>query len=144
MTNALFQAICRVGIFLICAQAIVHFRPREAYEKYMKLLVGIMILLQLFLPIGNFLLGSGMGKVADRLEAFRQGLEQEMNLAAEEAGRADETLERMTLEEVRRRMEEQAAMEAEQQGAQENGSEDGAAGEEISVEVGPIDAIRVD
>ncbi len=143
MNNVLFQAICKVGIFLICAQAIVHFRPREAYEKYLKLLVGIMILLQLFLPIGSFLLGSGMGRVADRLEAFRQGLEEEMGLAAEEADRAEETLERMTLEEVRRRMEEQAALEAEQ-GTQGSGGEEGASEGEISVEVGPIDSILVD
>lgn len=139
----MFQAICKVGIFLICAQAIVHFRPREAYEKYLKLLVGIMILLQLFLPIGSFLLGSGMGRVADRLEAFRQGLEEEMGLAAEEADRAEETLERMTLEEVRKRMEEQAALEAEQ-GTQGSGGEEGASEGEISVEVGPIDSIRLD
>lgn len=143
VNNVLFQAICKVGIFLICAQAIVHFRPREAYEKYLKLLVGIMILLQLFLPIGSFLLGSGMGRVADRLEAFRQGLEEEMGLAAEEADRAEETLERMTLEEVRRRMEEQAALEAEQ-GTQGSGGEEGASEGEISVEVGPIDSILVD
>lgn len=143
MNNVLFRAICKVGIFLICAQAIVHFRPREAYEKYLKLLVGIMILLQLFLPIGSFLLGSGMGRVADRLEAFRQGLEEEMGLAAEEADRAEETLERMTLEEVRRRMEEQAALEAEQ-GTQGSGGEEGASEGEISVEVGPIDSILVD
>lgn len=143
MNNVLFQAICKVGIFLICAQAIVHFRPREAYEKYLKLLVGIMILLQLFLPIGSFLLGSGMGRVADRLEAFRQGLEEEMGLAAEEADRAEETLERMTLEEVRRRMEEQAALEAEP-GTQGSGGEEGASEGEISVEVGPIDSILVD
>lgn len=143
MNNVLFQAICKVGIFLICAQAIVHFRPREAYEKYLKLLVGIMILLQLFLPIGSFLLGSGMGRVADRLEAFRQGLEEEMGLAAEEADRAEETLERMTLEEVRRRMEEQAALEAEQ-GTQGSGGEEGESEGEISVEVGPIDSILVD
>lgn len=143
VNNVLFQAICKVGIFLICAQAIVHFRPREAYEKYLKLLVGIMILLQLFLPIGSFLLGSGMGRVADRLEAFRQGLEEEMGLAAEEADRAEETLERMTLEEVRKRMEEQAALEAEQ-GTQGSGGEEGASEGEISVEVGPIDSIRLD
>lgn len=143
VNNVLFQAICKVGIFLICAQAIVHFRPREAYEKYLKLLVGIMILLQLFLPIGSFLLGSGMGRVADRLEAFRQGLEEEMGLAAEEADRAEETLERMTLEEVRRRMEEQAALEAEQ-GTQGSGGEEGESEGEISVEVGPIDSILVD
>lgn len=149
MRNALFQAICKVGIFMICAQAIVHFRPREAYEKYLKLLVSIMILLQLFLPIGNFFLGSGMEQVAQRLERFREGLEQEMGLEAEEAARADEILERMTLEEVRRRMEEQKR-EAQQEMAEEGGeSPAGNVSEtsqniEISVEVGPIETVIIE
>ncbi len=46
MQNSLFQAICRVGIFMICAQAIVHFRPQEAYEKYLKLLISVMVLVR--------------------------------------------------------------------------------------------------
>ena len=59
MQNLLFQAICRVGIFMICAQAIVHFRPKEAYEKYLKLLVSAMVLVQLFLPLGGGGPGAG-------------------------------------------------------------------------------------
>lgn len=30
MQNLFFQTICRVGIFMICAQAMIHFRPQEA------------------------------------------------------------------------------------------------------------------
>lgn len=134
MRSALFQAICRVGIFMMCAQAIIHFRPQEAYEKYLKLLVSVMILIQLFLPIGGFLLGGSMGETAKRLEQFRTELEQELNLAAQEAADADAVLERMTLEEVRRRMEEQERTEGEEEGTESaDGGESG-----ISVTVGPI------
>ena len=105
MRNALFQAICKVGIFMICAQAIVHFRPREVYEKYLRLLVSVMILIQLFLPFGGFLLGGGMGEVTKRLAIFSEGLEQELSLSSREAEEADRLLEQMTLEEVRRRLE---------------------------------------
>lgn len=107
MQNILFQTICRVGIFMICAQAIIHFRPRETYEKYLKLLVSVMILIQLFLPVGSLLMGGGMEQTLEGLELFRIRLEQELEAAAQEAAAADELLERMTLEEVRRRMEEQ-------------------------------------
>lgn len=107
MQNILFQTICRVGIFMICAQAIIHFRPRETYEKYLKLLVSVMILIQLFLPVGSLLMGGGMEQTFEGLELFRIRLEQELEAAAQEAAAADELLERMTLEEVRRRMEEQ-------------------------------------
>lgn len=135
MRNALFQAICKVGIFMICAQAIVHFRPQEAYEKYLKLLVSVMILIQLFLPVGSFLLGGGMGETARRLEQFREELEQELELSAQEAADADEALERMTLEEVRKRMEEQERAAAE---SSENMDDTEASIPEISVMVEPV------
>ncbi|MCM1187967.1 MAG: hypothetical protein NC541_01570 [bacterium] len=106
MRGALFQAICRVGIFIICARAIVHFRPRETYEKFLKLLVSVMVLIQLFLPIGSFLLGDGMEEAVKRLERLQEELERELELTAGEAEEADRMLESMTLEEIRRRMEE--------------------------------------
>lgn len=107
MWSSFFQAVCRVGIFMICAQAMVHFRPQEAYEKYLKLLVSVMVLIQLFLPIGGFLLRGGGQEAARLLEQFQRELEQEMRNAAESAEAADALLEQMTLEEVMRRLEEQ-------------------------------------
>ena len=65
--EALFQAICKIGIFVICARTIVHFRARETYEKYLRLLVGIMVLIQLFWPVGTLLLGSGGQKGAIKI-----------------------------------------------------------------------------
>ena len=107
MGNTLFQAICRMGIFMICAQAVVHFRPKESYEKYLKLLVSVIVLIQVFLPIGSFLLGEGRQNAAKALEQFGQELEQGLEDAAGDAAAADELLEQMTLEEVMRRLEEQ-------------------------------------
>lgn len=34
----------QIGIFLICAQTIIHFRPKAVYEKYFRWLLGMMIL----------------------------------------------------------------------------------------------------
>lgn len=118
MGNTLFQAICRMGIFMICAQAVVHFRPKEAYEKYLKLLVSVMVLIQVFLPIGNFLLGEGGQDAADALKQFGLEMEERMREAEQEAAAADEILEEMTLEEVFRRLEEQRTKEREGQEAQ--------------------------
>ena len=47
----LYHVIGQVGIFLICAQTLIHFRPRESYEKYLKLLLSVMLLIQLFQPL---------------------------------------------------------------------------------------------
>ncbi len=132
MRNALFQAICKVGIFMICAQAIIHFRPREAYEKYLKLLVSVMILIQLFLPFGGFLLGESVGETAERLALFRERLEQEFRLSTLEAEETDKLLEQMTLEEVRRRMAEQESENVEESRTAELTSE-------IHVSVEPVE-----
>lgn len=130
----LLQTICRIGTFMICAQAIIHFRPRETYEKYLKLLVSVMVLIQLFLPLGSFLLGEGMEQTLEGLELFRNQLEQEMEDVAREAEAADELLEQMTLEEVRKRLEEQNSPEEAPEEA-----EDVEEVPEITVIVGPIE-----
>lgn len=109
MLDAFFQAICRVGTFMICAQAIVHFKPNESYEKYLKLLVSVMILIQLFLPLGSLFVKGDRQETARQLEAFRESLEEGMRYAEEQAAETDRILEQMTLEEVQRRMEEQEA-----------------------------------
>lgn len=108
MQNSFFQAICRIGIFMICVRAIIHFRPNESYEKYLRLLAGILIMIQLFLPVGRLILGKGGQEAAQVLQEFRQELERGMEEAAESAAAADALLEQMTLEEIQRRLEEQA------------------------------------
>lgn len=131
MNNMLFQAICRTGIFMICAQAIVQFRPHESYEKYLKLLVSVMVLIQLFLPIARLFAGSGSMEADELLASFRENLEQEMEEAKRRTKEADALLQQMTLEEVRRRMEEMAAAsgkEEEIKGAAEEGEEETAEG----------------
>ena len=138
MHNLLFQTICRVGIFMICAQAVIHFRPRESYEKYLKLLVSVMVLIQLFLPLGSFLLGDGVEEVLAGLEVFRGALEQELETAAREAEEADALLEEMTLEEVRQRVEEQRRAAEEEAAGGESYEEDGAEETEIHVVIDPI------
>lgn len=105
MLHTFFTAICKVGIFMICAQAILHFSPKAAYEKYLKLLVGVMVLIQLFLPVFSLVFGGEMEETARRLESFRTELQEGIIQAEEETLLADELLEKMTLEEVRRRME---------------------------------------
>lgn len=148
----LFQAICRTGIFMICAQALIHFRPKEAYEKYLKLLVSVMVLIQVFLPVGSLLLGKGGQKAAQTLEQFSRELEQGMEDAKESAAAADALLEKMTLEEVRRRLEAQEGREdAEAQAPQGEGSQEesadeaaGTGSEEIRIEADSIEQIVIE
>lgn len=140
MHSTFFQAICRTGIFMICAQAIVQFRPQESYEKYLKLLVSVMVLIQLFSPIAGLLSGDGGSTAADRLDALRQSLEKSMEEARQQAEKTDALLERMTLEEVRRRAEEQRAAEQ----STEESSAEAQRAEEPPVEEGSAEAQRTE
>lgn len=57
--NALVELIKKIGIFMIAAQAVIHFAPEIKYAKYMKLIVGIMILLQFLSPVYGIVNGMG-------------------------------------------------------------------------------------
>ena len=72
----------QMGIFIICAQSLIHFCAGKAYEKYIRLLVGIMILAQLTAPVRSFLSGAGTEELWAETERFREELEE----AAEERG----------------------------------------------------------
>ena len=119
---------------MICAQAMVHFRPQQMYEKYLKLLVSVMVLIQLFLPLGGFLLGGNQQEASVALEQFKQELEQSMEEAQENAVAADALLEQMTLEEVRSRVE------AQMEETIENGSKE-ESGQDIKIDT--IEPIKI-
>lgn len=130
--NGLLQIICRTGIFMICAQAVVHFRPQASYEKYLKLLVSAMVLIQLFLPVSRFLFRGDSEELEKQTQAFLEGLEEELAAAESRAYETDALLEQMTLEEIRRRVEEADPGDSgrENAGAEIRGAETG--GTEIS------------
>ena len=107
MQEQILGTICRVGIFMICAQAMVHFRAQESYEKYLKLLVSVMVMIQLFLPVGS-LLAHGSGGEAVRLGALLEQMEADMEQIEKRSEEAERFLEKMTLEEARRQLEEQS------------------------------------
>jgi len=130
-----FDSVCRVGIFVMCAQTIVHFKPREVYEKYLRYLVSVMVLIQLFLPLGGFLFGGGNVAIDKALKQFEDELKNGMEMAEEKAKSVDDKLESMTLEEVRKQMEQQAT---ESDSAEETESKNS-----ISVNIEEIDPITV-
>lgn len=153
MQSDFFKAICQMGIFMICAQSIVHFRPKAAYEKYLKMLVGAMVLIQIFLPVGRLLFGRDGAAFSESVRQFEENLEGSMDEASENADRSWQMLENMTLEEVRKRLEEE---EAQRDGTRvQGGEENGEAPEEhmeLSAEgdgmdpvyVEPVEEIRIE
>ena len=51
MEEYVMEIIRRTSVFLILAQAVVHFRPNPSYEKYFKFLVGIMTIVIFLITI---------------------------------------------------------------------------------------------
>ena len=82
--SALIELIKRIGIFMIAAQAVLHFTPGQKYEKYIKLIVGMMVLLQFVMPLRSILNGTEIDWNA-QMEEMERMLETE-GLTDETAG----------------------------------------------------------
>lgn len=78
MQSGFVKAICQVGIFMICAQAIIHFRPKAVYEKYLKMLVSAMILIQLLVSVSGMFSPEGEGNLMERAAWFAESMEKSM------------------------------------------------------------------
>lgn len=113
--DAFFKGICQMGIFMICAQAIVHFRPDSSYEKYLRMLVSAMILVQVFLPIANLFTGKTRLGLEERIANMEQQVQDSLEKAGQAANTTNDLLDKMTLEEVKDRLEKQNKEQEEQQ-----------------------------
>lgn len=82
MQSGFVGIICQVAIFVICAQAIVHFRPKASYEKYLKMLVSAMVLILLFQAVESFFSPEGKSRLAERAQWFADSLDESMQEAA--------------------------------------------------------------
>ena len=98
----LYHVIGQVGIFLICAQTLIHFRPRESYEKYLKLLLSVMLLIQLLQPLLTVLGGDEIAgtdvQAAEFAEEIRTVLEQAAVQAEDEIQAVTDTAAEVTEE----------------------------------------------
>lgn len=108
--HKLMEAIVRMGIFMICAQVLIHFRPNGSYEKYMKLLVSVMILAQLFFPVMNLFLEEGR-QMEDLVEQFQEQAEESRKEALSNVGEVEDLMDRMTSRELERQLKLQEASE---------------------------------
>lgn len=116
MQTAFFKSICQVGIFMVCAQTITHFRPNSSYEKYMKLLVSVMVLIQILQPMSS-LLGGNRGKnLEERALQFQGQFDEGMADAMKNISQSEKILENMTLREVQESLKQQEEEAAKQRG----------------------------
>lgn len=89
----MYHVIGQAGIFLICAQTLVHFRPKESYEKYLKLLLSVMLLLQLLQPVLTFLGSDGGQNVTKETIEFSTELQTVLEQASKQAEGSEERIQ---------------------------------------------------
>lgn len=102
MGDRLLQIIKQTGIFMVCAQMILHFKPAECYEKYIRLLIGIMVLAQLIAAASALFGKEGEAMLNGRVDYYKALLAESMEGADME--KAEALLEKMTMEEVQARI----------------------------------------
>lgn len=85
----LYHVIGQVGIFLICAQTLLHFRPKESYEKYLKLLLSVMLLIQLLQPLLTVLGGDRIESADVQAAEFTAEIQTVLEQAARQAERTE-------------------------------------------------------
>uniref|UniRef100_UPI004057AAAB hypothetical protein n=1 Tax=Acetatifactor sp. TaxID=1872090 RepID=UPI004057AAAB len=129
MQTGLVKIICQIAIFMICAQAIVHFRPKVSYEKYLKMLLSAMIMIQILASIGGVFWGSGKMQLSERISYFTDTLNEKMQETSGFAVFSEENSEITFLEDM--------------SGAQEDVRQEIAEIGEISVKIAPVETIRV-
>lgn len=125
----LYKIVGQAGIFLICAQTIVHFRPKESYEKYLKLLLSVMLLIQLLQPVLT-LLGDGESPgIEAQVSEFTGELQSVLTRASAQAKEAQEEVQN-TADAIAQQTESGQMTGQDVESSQESG--------EISVEVEPV------
>lgn len=102
MGDRLLQIVKQTGIFIVCAQMILHFKPAECYEKYIRLLIGIMVLAQLVAAGAAAFGKEGENFFDGRVDYYKALLAQSMEGA--DMAEAEAILEKMTMEEVQARI----------------------------------------
>lgn len=75
MKTDVFELLKRASVFMILAQAVIHFSPSPVYEKYIRFLAGIMTVVILFLPLMEQLRGGVADEYWDSLAEYGQQVE---------------------------------------------------------------------
>ena len=74
MFEHVLEIIKKAGIFLILAQTVLHLCVSDAYEKYLKMIVGLITAIMLLLPIVDLIREDGL----ETFDTYREKYETEM------------------------------------------------------------------
>ena len=97
----LFQTVKQIGIFIICAQVIMHFKPSAKYEKYLKLLISVMVLVQVIMPLINIISGKDEAYLWTKIEQIQAEIDLNMEQLEIENTINEENVINQTLKEIK-------------------------------------------
>lgn len=64
------EAIKEIGIFIVIAQAILYFVPGESYVKYVKVIIGVIMIAKMAQPVLTFINGGEWEQLLEQAEEF--------------------------------------------------------------------------
>ncbi len=98
--DVLLKEIGQVAIFLICAQTLLHFRAKDSYEKYIRLLISMMLLLLLAEPFLELFSTKEGGGFMDKMAVYEQRMEEVMGNGLLQEEEIEQILQGITQEKV--------------------------------------------
>ena len=99
---SMIDNIRRIGIFMIVAQTVIHFASGKQYERYIKIIAGVLILLQFISPFASSS-GDFVEKWQDEIEGM-MGQMEEQNQAWQVVPSAAGPVEAMVLQQIEEEM----------------------------------------
>lgn len=110
----MLENIKRIGLFLIAAQTVMHFTAGHQYEKYMRIITGIVVLLLFITPFSAYK-GNAADAWQEELERIMKKMESSGNLWTEEMLDTDygagKSVIRQLETEIKRKLNDEAELE---------------------------------
>lgn len=141
MWEGLLNSIRQMGVFMICAQALIYFKPKGSYEKYLKLLVGAMILVQLLSPVAALLSDKEGQSLEERIKFYSNSFEQGMGEAMFQEYRVEQIRQQLLTTQIRAQMEAwdwQSQQQGDNQAGAVNGQDIREESGEIHIQIAPV------
>lgn len=69
----MISMIKEIGIFIVIAQAVLYFVPGEAYAKYVKVIIGIIMIAKMAQPVLSLATGEEWEEIMEQAAAFADG-----------------------------------------------------------------------
>lgn len=98
--DTLLKELGQVAVFLICARTLLHFRAKDSYEKYIKLLIGMMLLVLLAEPFLNLAGVKGEATFTDLWKEYEEKINEAMQSESGKEEQIEELLQNMARESV--------------------------------------------